>query len=164
MENQMEKVPELGLNSGLRALSPGHNHYTTQPTHIHTVHVRMWADPLFSWGERPQGGCSYGRGCSCGRRLQLWEGLQLWEEAAVVGGGCSYGRRLQLWEEAAVMGGGCSYGRGCSYAGGIRYTQLQDQLRPTQAPGGQSSIKDLLVSRPLTFGHLGLAVSCIATT
>ncbi len=44
MENQMEKLPELGLNSGLRALSPGpwglspgHNHYTTQHnTHTHT--------------------------------------------------------------------------------------------------------------------------------
>ncbi len=21
-----------------------------EDTHIHTVHVRMWADPLFSWG------------------------------------------------------------------------------------------------------------------
>ncbi len=37
MANQMEKLPELGLNSGPRALSPGHNHYTTQPhTHAHT--------------------------------------------------------------------------------------------------------------------------------
>ena len=24
-----------------------------EDTHIHTVRVRMWADPLFSWGERP---------------------------------------------------------------------------------------------------------------
>ncbi len=41
MENQMEKLPELGLNSGpqLRALSPGQNHYThthTHYTHTHT--------------------------------------------------------------------------------------------------------------------------------
>ncbi len=37
MENQMVKLPELGLNSGPQALSQGHNHYTIQPhTYIHT--------------------------------------------------------------------------------------------------------------------------------
>ncbi len=40
---------ELGLNSGPRALSPGHNHYTTQPhthtrTHTHT-HTTVGDDP-----------------------------------------------------------------------------------------------------------------------
>ncbi len=30
------KSPELGLNSGISALSQGHNHYTTQPPHTHT--------------------------------------------------------------------------------------------------------------------------------
>ncbi len=44
MENQMEKMTELGLNSGPRALSPGHNHYTTQPhtgTHTHICRVNI---------------------------------------------------------------------------------------------------------------------------
>ena len=38
MENQMEKLLKLGLNSGPWVLSPGHNHYTTH-THIHTLTV-----------------------------------------------------------------------------------------------------------------------------
>ncbi len=51
MENQMEKLPELGLNSGLRALSPGHNHYTTQPPHTHT-HTHTHTHDLHTYPEQ----------------------------------------------------------------------------------------------------------------
>ncbi len=43
MENYMEKLPELGLNSGLQALSRGHSLFPhSQHTHyIHTLHTHI---------------------------------------------------------------------------------------------------------------------------